>query len=241
MDFKAYLENPQLLHEGTEPNRSYVIPYFAHRPENIQTRLDSDRVTPLSGEWDFHFYESIQGLEENALLEETEFVTMPVPSVWQTHGYDAHQYTNVRYPIPYDPPFVPDKNPCALYVKRLNLHKVSGMVYHLNFEGVDSAFFVWVNGAYAGFSGVPHSTSEFDITGHLLENGNEIRVLVVKWSSGTYAEDQDKFRMSGIFRDVYLLERPRTRVRDFTVRTKLAGGKAHIEVDLDTTAPVNVE
>ncbi len=241
MDFKAYLENPQLLHEGTEPNRSYVIPYFAHRPESIQTRLDSDRVTPLSGEWDFHFYESIQGLEENALLEETEFVTMPVPSVWQTHGYDAHQYTNVRYPIPYDPPFVPDKNPCALYVKRLNLHKVSGMVYHLNFEGVDSAFFVWVNGAYAGFSGVPHSTSEFDITGHLLENGNEIRVLVVKWSSGTYAEDQDKFRMSGIFRDVYLLERPRTRVRDFTVRTKLAGGKAHIEVDLDTTAPVNVE
>lgn len=241
MDFKAYLENPQLLHEGTEPNRSYVIPYFAHRPESLQTRLDSDRVTPLSGEWDFHFYESIQGLEENALLEETEFVTMPVPSVWQTHGYDAHQYTNVRYPIPYDPPFVPDKNPCALYVKRLNLHKVSGMVYHLNFEGVDSAFFVWVNGAYAGFSGVPHSTSEFDITGHLLENGNEIRVLVVKWSSGTYAEDQDKFRMSGIFRDVYLLERPRGRVRDFTVRTKLAGGKAHIEVDLDTTAPVNVE
>ena len=241
MDFKAYLENPQLLHEGTEPNRSYVIPYFAHRPESIQTRLDSDRVTPLSGDWDFHFYESIQGLEENALLEETEFVTMPVPSVWQTHGYDAHQYTNVRYPIPYDPPFVPDKNPCALYVKRLNLHKVSGMVYHLNFEGVDSAFFVWVNGAYAGFSGVPHSTSEFDVTGHLLENGNEIRVLVVKWSSGTYAEDQDKFRMSGIFRDVYLLERPRTRVRDFTVRTKLAGGKAHIEVDLDTTAPVNVE
>ena len=241
MDFKAYLENPQLLHEGTEPNRSYVIPYFAHRPESIQTRLDSDRVTPLSGDWDFHFYESIQGLEENALLEETEFVTMPVPSVWQTHGYDAHQYTNVRYPIPYDPPFVPDKNPCALYVKRLNLHKVSGMVYHLNFEGVDSAFFVWVNGAYAGFSGVPHSTSEFDITGHLLENDNEIRVLVVKWSSGTYAEDQDKFRMSGIFRDVYLLERPRARVRDFTVRTKLAGGKAHIEVDLDTTAPVNVE
>ena len=100
MDFKAYLENPQLLHEGTEPNRSYVIPYFAHRPESIQTRLDSDRVTLLSGEWDFHFYESIQGLEENALLEETEFVTMPVPSVWQTHGYDAHQYTNVRYPIP---------------------------------------------------------------------------------------------------------------------------------------------
>ena len=241
MDFKAYLENPQLLHEGTEPNRSYVIPYFAHRPESIRNRLDSDRVTPLSGDWDFHFYESIQGLEENALLEETELVTMPVPSVWQTHGYDAHQYTNVRYPIPYDPPFVPDKNPCALYVKRLNLHKVSGMVYHLNFEGVDSAFFVWVNGAYVGFSGVPHSTSEFDITGHLLENDNEIRVLVVKWSSGTYAEDQDKFRMSGIFRDVYLLERPRARVRDFTVRTKLAGGKAHIEVDLDTTAPVNVE
>ena len=75
MDFKAYLENPQLLHEGTEPNRSYVIPYFAHRPESIQTRLDSDRVTPLSGDWDFHFYESIQGLEENGIMSREEIET----------------------------------------------------------------------------------------------------------------------------------------------------------------------
>ena len=167
-------------------------------------------------------------------------MTMPVPSVWQTHGYDAHQYTNA-YPIPYDPPFVPDKNPCALYVKRLNLHKVSGMVYHLNFEGVDSAFFVWVNGAYAGFSGMPHSTG---IRYHRPSAGKRQRNPACWWSSGP-AVLMPRIRINSPHERHLprrlLVRRPRARVRDFTVRTQAGGRQGAYRSRSDTTAPVNVE
>ena len=223
MDFKAYLENPNLLHEGTEENRAYYVPYFASKPCKVWDRSGSDRVTLLNGTWGFRYFDSVADFEESMIEACPELVPTKVPSVWQTNGYDCHQYTNVRYPIPYDPPYIPDDNPCALYVRKFSMDKVPGYSYHLNFEGVDSAYFVWVNGAYAGYSTVPHSTSEFDVTDKLVDGDNDIRVLVFKWSAGTYAEDQDKFRMSGIFRDVYLLARPEEYVRDFFVKTCLCG------------------
>ena len=238
MDFFAYLENPNLLHEGTEQSRAYYIPYGEKKPASIAERLQSDRVLSLNGTWGFRYYESLLPLTEAGLLAETALLPTPVPSVWQTQGYDAHQYTNVRYPIPYDPPFVPRENPCALYVRSIFLQKAEGEKWYLNFEGVDSAFFLWVNGAYAGFSTVPHSTSEFDVSDKLVSGDNEIRVLVVKWSSGTYAEDQDKFRMSGIFRDVYLLRRPKMHIRDFTVETYLVPGGAEILAQVEGGADV---
>ena len=238
MDFFAYLENPNLLHEGTEQSRAYYIPYGEKKPASIAERLQSDRVLSLNGTWGFRYYESLLPLTEAGLLAETVLLPTPVPSVWQTQGYDAHQYTNVRYPIPYDPPFVPRENPCALYVRSIFLQKAEGEKWYLNFEGVDSAFFLWVNGAYAGFSTVPHSTSEFDVSDKLVSGDNEIRVLVVKWSSGTYAEDQDKFRMSGIFRDVYLLRRPKMHIRDFTVETYLVPGGAEILAQVEGGADV---
>ena len=239
MDYKAYLENPDLLHEGVEENRACYIPYFAHKPADVRHRLDSDRVTVLSGEWDFCWFENAAAFEASR-QGEVEMERVTVPSVWQTYGHDTHQYTNVRYPIPYDPPFVPDDNPCAMYQRDFTLRKREGCTYHLNFEGVDSAYFVWINGAYVGFSGVPHSTSEFDVTEQLLDGDNGIDVLVFKWSCGTYAEDQDKLRMSGIFRDVYLLERPENHVRDFTVVTDVAGSDARIRVSLDMTGKTDV-
>ncbi len=237
MDFKAYLEDPNLLHEGTEENRAYYIPYFAKKPCCVKCREQSDRMTMLSGTWGFRYFNSVAEFEESMIEACEGLVPMQVPSVWQTNGYDVHQYTNVRYPIPYDPPFVPDVNPCALYVRKFQLDKNAKHSYHLNFEGVDSAYFVWVNGAYVGFSTVPHSTSEFDVTDKLVDGDNDIRVLVFKWSVGTYAEDQDKFRMSGIFRDVYLLERPEEYVRDFTVVTELCG---KVSVKLETVGAPKV-
>lgn len=240
MDFKAYLENPVLLHEGVEANRAYYIPYFAHKPEDVKHRMDSDRVTLLSGEWGFRYFKDAEEYEACMQEEYVELEDMEVPSVWQTHGYDKHQYTNVRYPIPYDPPFVPDENPCALYSRDVEMHLQAGFSYHLNFEGVDSAYFVWVNGKFVGFSGVPHSTSEFDVTEQLIDGINNFEVLVFKWSSGTYAEDQDKFRMSGIFRDVYLLARPENYVRDFTVVTKVSGSDAVVEVALEMAGKADV-
>lgn len=99
----AYLENPDLLHEGTEPNRAYYIPYGERMPAAPADRKDSDRVVWLSGEWGFRYYESLAALEEAALLREEDLVPMEVPSVWQTHGYDAHQYTNGALPHPLRP------------------------------------------------------------------------------------------------------------------------------------------
>ena len=134
----------------------------------------------------------------------------------------AHQYTNVRYPIPLDPPYVPQENPCGAYVRKFYYEKSEeAPKAYLNFEGVDSCFYVWINGEYAGYSQVSHATSEFDVTEALVNGENTLAVLVLKWCDGTYLEDQDKFRMSGIFRDVYLLNRPENIVYDYFTTTEI--------------------
>ena len=210
-------------HEGTQPNRAYYIP-FAPEQDPVQApRETSDRFVLLNGTWQMKLYDSISAVPEDFYQPDfagLDFMEMPVSSCWQTQGLDQNQYSNVRYPIPYDPPFVPHQNPCGAYRTRFTVEQamLGGRVY-LNFEGVDSFFYVWLNGHRVGYSQVSHSTSEFDITPYLSEGENLLAVLVLKWSVGTYLECQDKFRMSGIFRDVYLLARPERHIRDFGVRT----------------------
>ena len=111
-------------------------------------------------------------------------------------GYDAHQYTNVQYPIPFNPPYVPKKNPCGLYRRTFALHKQDNERYFLNFEGVDSCHYVYINGQFAGYSQVSHSTAEYDVTAYVKDGENELSVVVLKWCDGTYFEDQDKLRMT---------------------------------------------
>lgn len=148
------------------------------------------------------------------------FEARPVPANWQNYGYDLHQYTNTWYPIPLDPPYVPHQNPCGAYLCDFIYHKDDkAPKAYLNFEGVDSCLYVWVNGEFIGYSQVSHATSEFDITEALQEGSNTLAVLVLKWCDGTYLECQDKFRMSGIFRDVYILKRPQEGVKDYYVTT----------------------
>ncbi|MFR8127578.1 MAG: sugar-binding domain-containing protein [Acutalibacter sp.] len=127
-----------------------------------------------------------------------------MPSCWQNQGYGRHQYTNIRYPIPFDPPYVPEENPCGLYVRHLDVTEeaLESQRVYLNFEGVDSCFYLWANGEFVGYSQVSHATSEFEIGGFLTPGDNTLAVLVLQWCDGTYLEDQDKLRMSGIFRDV---------------------------------------
>ena len=165
------------------------------------------------------------------LFRSSRFTQVEVPGVWQNYGYDSHQYTNVRYPIPLDPPYVPQENPCGAYVRKFyyEIPEEAPRAY-LNFEGVDSCFYVWVNGKYVGYSQVSHATSEFDVT-EVLKNGeNTLAVLVLKWCDGTYLEDQDKFRMSGIFRDVYFVNRPENVVYDYFTTTEIQEEQAVITV-----------
>lgn len=223
-------ENPARLHVGTLENRAYFIPFGCADRARTALREQSDRALFLSGEWDFAYFPRIEEVPER--IETWDRI--PVPSVWQMHGYDRHQYTNVRYPFPYDPPYMPSENPCGVYRRAFDLTPEADRVYHLNFEGVDSCYYVYVNGEFVGFSQVSHSTSEFDITPHLRPGRNELVVKVLKWCVGSYLEDQDKLRMSGIFRDVYILARPRAHVCDVSVRTDLSDDwkQGTVRVDL---------
>lgn len=221
-----FYEDLNVLHKNTMPDRAYYIPASGRMDESVDEREKSDRFVLLSGEWKFRYYDSIYDAKEEFWQEGYDtggFDTVTVPGVWQNYGYDRHQYTNTRYPFPMDPPYVPHENPCGEYVRTFRYHRDGAAPRaFLNFEGVDSCFYVWVNGSFAGYSQVSHSTSEFDITDMLREGENTLAVLVLKWCDGSYLEDQDKFRMSGIFRDVYLLRRPEEGIFDYFVKAQPA-------------------
>ncbi|MDF2568234.1 MAG: glycoside hydrolase family 2 barrel [Oscillospiraceae bacterium] len=239
MVIEKYYENLSCLHVNTMPNRAYYIPYGNAEDAVMKDRIHSDRFVLLNGNWDFKYYESVYDIKEEFWRDgfnNSDFIKIPVPSVWQNHGFDHHQYTNLKYPFPYDPPYVPHNNPCGIYQTEFELKENETLQKkHLNFEGVDSCFYVYINETFVGYSQVSHSTSEFDITDYVKEGKNKLSVLVLKWCDGSYCEDQDKFRMSGIFRDVYILSRPENHVRDFFVTTKLLNdaGKAEIYAKLD--------
>lgn len=244
-----YYEDLDFLHEHTMPPRAYYIPASRRMEDLVEHREASDRVQMLNGMWKFRYFESIYDVRDafyESGYDTSDFDEIPVPGVWQMAGYDTHQYTNFRYPFPFDPPYVPQDIPCGAYVHTFSYakDKKAPKVY-LNFEGVDSCFYVWVNGVYTGYSQVSHATSEFDVTDVIEEGENTIAVLVLKWCDGSYLEDQDKFRMSGIFRDVYLLKRPGKAVQDYRITTEIAETCAKITLDIsyyqETPVTVSVE
>lgn len=229
-----HYEDLKIMHENTMPSRAYYMPASHDMGPLVEDRFSSDRVICMNGTWEFQYFNSIYDLQEKFYEQGydcSRFTQVEVPGVWQNYGYDSHQYTNVRYPIPLDPPYVPQENPCGAYVRKFyyEIPEEAPRAY-LNFEGVDSCFYVWVNGKYVGYSQVSHATSEFDVT-EVLKNGeNTLAVLVLKWCDGTYLEDQDKFRMSGIFRDVYFVNRPENVVYDYFTTTEIQEEQAVITV-----------
>ena len=225
-------ENPQVLNENVLPRRAYYIPASTPLGPLVADRERSDRIRMLNGQWAFRYFESLGDVPEGFADDiSADFVDVPVPSAWQNLGYDSHQYTNIRYPIPLDPPHVPRENPCGAYVLDFDFapNPDAPRVF-LSFEGVDSCYYVWLNGRYIGYSQISHSSSEFDVTDHLVGGTNRLAVLVLKWGVGTYLEDQDKFRSSGIIRDVYLLERPHSAVFDYFTTTTLGPLGASVSV-----------
>lgn len=219
--FKQYHEDLENIQVNTEKSRSYYIPYGSEEKEQALRGQDSSRHQILNGLWQFGFYQNIYELPENFYKEPPENLDMiEVPSCWQMKGYDYHQYTNVRYPIPYDVPYVPDDNPAGLYIRSFDVNKKDDEALKICFDGVDSCLYLWINGEFVGYSQGSHLMSEFDISKQVKNGANYVVVLVLKWCDGTYLEDQDKLRMSGIFRDVYLIYRPKNHIRDYFIRTK---------------------
>ena len=240
-----YYEDLSVLHENTMPARAYFIPASKRMDNLVEHREESDRMQLLNGTWKFQYFNSIYDIQDPFFEKnyDTEnFDEIQVPSVWQMAGYDTHQYTNIRYPFPFDPPYVPQDIPCGTYAHTFVYHKdENAPKAFLNFEGVDSCFYVWINGSYVGYSQVSHMTSEFDITDLLRDGENSIAVLVMKWCDGSYLEDQDKFRMSGIFRDVYILKRPKQAISDYHIKTRIEDMLAKVEIEMKFYSPLNVK
>ena len=185
---------------------------------------DSQKKISLNGEWDFKYVDapelSPEGFEQSGACEGWDKID--VPSVWQLRGYDKMHYTDVLYPFPVNPPHVPDENPTGIYKKTVVLDEQwMEKDTVLKFHGVDSAFDVWVNGKHVGFGKVSRLPSEFDITGFVKTGENDITVRVYKWSDGTYLEDQDMWWLSGIYRDVELINEEKNAVLDLRVNGTL--------------------
>lgn len=244
LNIPNYHQSTETLHVGCEKPRAYFVPFPCGCASKNAERGESTFFKSLCGEWNFKFFKSVNDVCDLS-TEGSDKLTVPMS--WQMalgRGYDVPNYTNVNYPIPYDPPFVPDENPCGLYSRKFTVPAaMAGKKIYLNFEGVDSAFYVWVNDEFAAYSQVSHMTSEIDVTSLVHAGENEIKVLVLKWSDGTYLEDQDMWRMSGIFREVYLLFRDETHIRDIFVHCDLDDSftDADFTADVDVTGKATVE
>ncbi len=237
MEFLYCHENFSVAELGTMPPRAYYIP-FDRQVNAYAERRESKQLTLLSGKWDFAYYNSFEHF-----LEESDNIvfndTIQVPANWQIEklsdpAIDKPNYVNVKYPFPFDPPYVPRENPTGVYARDFEVQGTSGNQQYLVFEGVDCAFYLWVNGQFVGYGEVPHAMTEFDVTAYINEGNNRIVAAVLKYSKGSYLNDQDKFRLSGIFRDVYLLNRPVGHIQDYRIQTSVSAdlSKAEVSVEL---------
>lgn len=237
-------ENPVLCHRNREPARAAFVPFPDGASALAAERGASHWFRLLNGTWKFH-YDPTPDLAPAEFFKDSFDVSswdnIQVPLSWQMAGYGHPHYTNVQYPFPVDPPRVPTENPTGSYRRTFNVPEGwDGCRILLLFQGVDSAFHVWVNGSEVGFSKGSRLPAEFDITSRVHIGTNTVAVRVYQWSDGTYLEDQDMWWLSGIFRDVCLVAMPEAHVRDFAVRTVLdkhyKDAELHAEVKVRNAA-----
>ena len=249
-----YHEDPHILHKGCLEPHAYLLPFGREQEKDLSPfsayleREKSARFVSLCGKWDFRFYPSVAQVPDlsdpNPVLPDADVID--VPRSWQTctdKPWDKPHYVNVLYPFPVDPPFVPDENPCGLYTRTFLYEKSArpGQSVRLVFEGVDSCFYLYVNHRFAAYSQVSHATSEVDITPYLTEGENRLDVLVLKYCDGSYLEDQDKFRFSGLFREVYLLFRDCAHLSDVYLHPTVDADleTASLSAELESMGPVS--
>ena len=231
-------EDPTILQRNRLAAHATLAPFADAATAQAGERGQSPFFRLLSGEWDFRWCPNPMELPElwcdPAPVAEWERIR--VPSNWQMYqdrGYDRPHYTNINYPIPVDMPRVPTDNPVGLYRRSFTVPPLwDGRRVHVHFDGVNSAFYLFVNGRQVGYSQGSHMPSEFDITPFLVTGDNLLAVQVFKWSDASYLEDQDFLRLSGIFRDVALVSPPNVHVRDLRVRTDLDDACRNAVLDL---------
>ena len=219
-----------IVSENREVQRAYYIPY-TNKEDAMRAMPDeaiqSAQYQLLNGEWKFRYFETPLDVPENA-GEVCFDATIPVPSCWECYGYGQPHYTNINYPFQYDPPYTHTMNPVGIYSRSFQVSNSANT--YIIFEGVGSYFELYINDVYVGMSRGTHMQAEFNISSYVREGNNKVTVVVYTWNAESYLEDQDCFRFHGIFRDVYILERPKNHIRDIYIKTDIRDG---ITVDLD--------
>ncbi|RDW20713.1 glycoside hydrolase family 2 TIM barrel-domain containing protein [Oceanobacillus chungangensis] len=238
MSNKKDYQTLAVLEKNRLKERAYFMSYRNPDDALSYERGKSNGFILLNGQWKFHYAETPELAPSDFYKRNysaDEWDILQVPSNWQMNGYGKPHYTNVQYPFPVEPPFIPSDNPTGSYLR--NFHVTKDMLEEsviLRFEGVDSAFHVWINGELAGYGTGSRLASEFDITSLLTEGYNTIAVRVYQWSVGSYIEDQDMWWLSGIFRDVYLITKPKVHINDFFVMTTLDENYENAVLEINT-------
>lgn len=233
---RGYHKDPEIVRVNELPDHAYFIPFdtvtAAGSPRECSPYFHS-----LCGSWQFRWKPSIYEMEDffTEGFDTSDFKSVTVPECWQTHGADYTQYQSSPYPFITDPPHIPEKNPAAAYVKDFDIDPVAGKRYELHVEGKDSCVYVWMNGHFVGYGEVPHNDSAFDVTPYLKKGTNRLCMMVLKWCTGSYFDDQDKIRLSGLFREVYILERAENGVTDFALTAHMSGA---FSLSVKANAPV---
>ncbi len=220
-----YIQDAKVFQENQLPLLPTLVPFKDLDEAMTKPESESGYYQTLNGKWKFSLENTPYTFPADFYsknFDDLKWNEIPVPSVWQKEGYDHLMYRNIPMEFnPYDPPKVPKKiNPTGCYRKTFNIDDTwAGRKIILHFDGVKSCAFVWINGNYVGYDEGGMTPAEFDITNFTADYNNQITVLVTRWSSGSYLEDQDMWRYSGIFRDVYIYSKPSVSISDLTVIT----------------------
>ncbi len=226
-DINKYIENPNVFGENKEEPTTILIPFNDAKSSIVRNYYESKYFSSLNGDWKFSFHINPLNVPKDFYsinYDDKKWEVITVPSVWQMQGYDHQMYRNVPMEFyPYDPPYVPDDiNPTGLYRKTFDIPKIwDGRKIFLHFDGIHSAAFVWLNGKYIGYHEDGMTPAEYDITDKVKKGGNHLSLMVLRWCDGTYLEDQDMFRFSGIYRNVYIYSKPQLTIRDLFIKTDL--------------------
>jgi len=230
-------ENEKVYGKNKEDGHATLFPYTRMDVAQKGKPSESANYHSLNGEWKFNWTKNPVDTYSDFYQKDfntNDWDNIQVPGSWQLQGYDIPIYTNVKYPFrPVDPPFIPDEfNPVGYYIRSFENWKDRQIFLH--FDGVRSAFYLWINGIEVGYSEGSATPAEFNITRYVKEGKNSIAVKVFRWSDGSYLEDQDAWRLSGIYRDVYLYATPEIHIRDFFVKTTFDENYQNSTLDINT-------
>jgi beta-galactosidase len=219
-------ENPQVIGINKEPGHCTLVPYQNTESAIQCERQASEFYKSLNGKWKFNWVSKPSDRPVDFYkpgYDVSKWDEIPVPSNWQMHGYGRPIYLNMQYPFPVNPPYIPhDYNPVGSYRTEFEIPGTwKDRQVFIHFDGIKSASYFWINGQSVGYSQDSMLPAEFNVTKYLKQGKNTLAVEVYRWSDGSYLEDQDMWRLSGIYRNVYLFSTPQVHIRDFAVRTDL--------------------